>query len=205
MKPILFNTDMVRAILDGRKTVTRRVVKAPVLKSVRDPDVVKLCDGAATFTWMGPDTIGGFEVKLPCRPGDILYVRETWQINPYGIGWTYFYKASPEQFDHAPDKWHPSIHMPYKAARIFLRVTDVRVERLCLISNKEAKNEGVCIGTEDRWGTEYVKMFPALWDSAIKPAGRALYGWEANPWVWVIGFERCEKPEGDGYGLQRAD
>lgn len=80
-------------------------------------------------------------------------------------------------------KWHPSIHMPREAARIFLRVTDVRVERLQEIDDNGIASEGLAIGDP----------FDELWDRTIKKADRALYGWEADPWVWVIKFERCER------------
>ena len=146
MKPILFNTEMVRAILDGSKTVTRRVVK-PQPKG----------HAALLKTEFGEGAVYTFEdgtVTSPhYRPGNILYVRETWQKNPYGIGWPYFYKASPEEFDHAPDKWSPSIHMPRKAARIFLWVTDVRVERLQDITDDGVEKEGGRSGPGPaRWG-----------------------------------------------------
>ena len=82
-------------------------------------------------------------------------------------------------------KWHPSIHMPREAARIFLRVTDVRVERVQDIDDDGVVAEGLNIGDP----------FDELWDSTIKPADRALYGWDANPWVWVIEFERITREE----------
>ena len=82
------------------------------------------------------------------------------------------------------DRWHPSIHMPKEAARLFLRATGVRVERLQDIDDDGVVAEGLKIGD----------AFDVLWDSTIKPADLPLYGWDANPWVWVIEFERCEKP-----------
>lgn len=132
MKPILFNTEMVQAIMDGRKTATRRVVK-PQPKS----KLVYVCMGYKYGTWSYPgkktweywedesfrlpDGLSSLELNQrwtpPCHTGDILYVRETWQKNPYGSGWPYFYKASPEPFDYVPEKWHPSIHMPREAAK----------------------------------------------------------------------------------------
>lgn len=137
----------------------------------------------------------------PYQPGDILYVRETW-CQPAAN--TYWYKA-----DSAVQNilWRPSIHMPKEAARIFLRVTDVRVERLQDMPHDGPLKEGI------RWRecpdgftwkddseisccyTTPMGAMRALWDSTIKPADRALYGWEANPWVWVIGFERISKEE----------
>ena len=84
--------------------------------------------------------------------------------------------------------WRPSIHMPKEAARIWLRVTDMRVERLQDIDDDSVVAEGLNIGDP----------FDELWDSTIKPTDRERYGWSANPWVWVIEFERCEKPMEEG-------
>lgn len=105
-------------------------------------------------------------------------------------------------------KWHPSIHMPREAARLFLRVTDVRVERLQDITEEQAVKEGFeaipCnhpggYPCTDCMNTGYLEPamlgFVETWDSAIKKADRALYGWESNPWVWVIGFEKISKKE----------
>lgn len=131
-----------------------------------------------------------FEQLAPYEPGDILYVRETWahpSLTEIGFGADpkmYLYKADGVQ-PAAWDKWHPSIHMPKEAARIFLRVKDVRVERLQHIDDDGVVAEGLKIGDP----------FDELWDSTIKPADRALYGWAANPWVWVIEFERISREE----------
>ena len=191
-RPILMNTDMVRAILEGRKTVTRRVMKPqPVL----DGHFWRL--GGAGWG----DNISSFH-PVPCHslynhapyhPGDILWVRETWtrlpetpggHFRPRGV---YYYKAGE---DLRPEKyrgngWHPSIHMPREAARIFLRVADVRVERLQDCGNMQAKDEGCTCSSQ----------FARLWDSTIKPADRATFGWDANPWAWVISFERISMDE----------
>ena len=124
----------------------------------------------------------------PYSPGDILYVRETFFRD---VG-RYLYKANysdTEKFyrdgKEVAIKWRPSIHMPREAARIFLRVTDVRVERLQDIDDDGVAAEGFEIGAP----------FDELWDSTIKKADHALYGWEANPWVWVIEFERISREE----------
>lgn len=98
--------------------------------------------------------------------------------------------------------WHPSIHMPREAARIFLRVTDVRVERLQKIDGHGVLAEGVDNGHSNpamgkRWENMQLMAFPALWDSTIKPAARDLYGWDANPWVWVIEFEQIGREEAE--------
>lgn len=177
--PILFNTEMVKAILDGRKTVTRRIVKLP---------------RCGYFEYEPPRIIPQYQV------GDILYVRETW--NKYCEG--YFYKASPEQKDKLPEyiqhhwgeKWRPSIHMPKEAARIWIKVTNVRVERLQEITPLQCVKEGVEETPLLEVGGEFVRgMFHDIWNSTIKKSDIDLYGWYANPWVWVIEFERCEKPQ----------
>lgn len=193
MKPILFNTEMVRAILEGRKTVTRRVIK-PQPKG----RIAYTCMGHKHGTWGYPGSDAwkywGEEFRLPetlteeetdmrwtppCRTDDILYVRETWAKSMAG---TYMYKATDNPI--IIDRWHPSIHMPKEAARLFLRVIGVRVERLQDIDDDGVVAEGLKIGDD----------FDVLWDSTIKKADLPLYGWDANPWVWVIEFERCEKP-----------
>lgn len=189
--------DMVRVILEGRKTVTRRVVELKysnthlemftnkygtclIEKQNEEPGVttVKNPDGTTTHK-----LLACIEKAPPYRPGDILYVRETWTT----LLGSYLYKANQKPGMKNPGKWRPSIHMPREAARIFLRVTDVQVERLRDIDDDGIIAEGLEIGAP----------FDELWDSTIKPADRALYGWEASPWVWVIQFERCERPKGD--------
>ena len=205
MKPILFNADMVCAILEGRKTVTRRVVKLKysnthlemftnkygtrlIEKQNEEPGVttIKNSDGTMPHT-----LLACIEKAPPYRPGDTLYVRETWSRSMAG---TYLYRATDIPFIH--DRWNPSIHMPREAARIFLRVTDVRVERLQDITEKDMQQEGVITRPLLNDFEKFIsqKSFALLWDSIIKPADRALYDWEANPWVWVIEFERCERP-----------
>lgn len=208
MKPMLMNTEMVKAILAGRKTVTRRLIKerhlcvlnSPYHKEHSEvPDKVlleKLCES-------------------PYQPGDVLYVRETWcnyaKLNDFGqvVEGTekYYFLADGENptpfndflvqhdgWDEHRDTpvWHPSIHMPKEAARIFLRVTKVRAERLQEITTddiwyKEGIPFGLCIAPYDG--------FARLWNSTIKKADLAKYGWDANPWVWVIEFERISKEE----------
>ena len=140
IKPILFNTKMVRAILDGRKDATRRIVKGFI------PDDAVW--GYTAFTPKGyiscrgtfADGYGEKFFKLPCESGDILYVRETWKKAPNG----YYYYEDWQRNDIADvTKWKPSIHMPKEAARIWLKVTDVRVERLQEITDEQAKREGI--------------------------------------------------------------
>lgn len=219
VKPILFNTEMVRSILDGRKTVTRRVIK-PQPKS-------KICytfAGSDCGTWGYPSKtaheIWGEEYRLPdnitkedlgklwnppYHTDDVLYVRETWGEG-YEEG-TYIYKADdklanlPEFKESSKVIYHPSIHMPKEAARIFLKVTNVRVERLQDIDDEQAKKEGANwrngknVGFEEKMRRSAVERFAEIWNSTIKKSDLDRYGWDANPWVWVIDFEVCDKPE----------
>ena len=216
IKPILFNAEMVRATLDGRKNCTRRINKDANDYVVPDMDfydsdkrtyaVHNYADKEHT------DKLSTAERTCPICPGDILYARETW----YKGLERYIYRADysdTEKFyrdgKEIEMKWHPSIHMPKEAARIWLKVTDVRVERLQDITPKGAESEGVGnlfyddIGYgEKNYGTEVdpeygiaKEQFAWLWESTIKKSDLDSYGWDANPWVWVIEFERCENPE----------
>ncbi len=208
MKPILFNTEMVRATLDNRKTVTRRVVKPHNTRKAKRCEYLQgeglwfddeinefdkdthIKDYSISSCWIGTEIY--IQKYASYRPGDILYVRETW-CQP--ATHTFWYKADSSIQNVL---WRPSVSMPREAARIFLRVTDVRVERLQDISDKDLLREGevpyICAdGTFDRKNTK--TSFLGMWDATLKPKDRALYGWAANPWVWVIEFERCEKPE----------
>lgn len=194
INPILFNTEMVRAILDGRKGATRRIVKGFI------PDdavwgytafthkVYISCRG--TFA----DGDGEKFFKLPCEPGDILYVRETWKKAPNG----YYYYEDWQRNDIADiTKWKPSIHMPKEAARIWLKVMNVRVERLQEISAESALAEGADKYIHTNGGLDEnmtITSFIGIWNSTIKKSDLDRYGWDANPYVWVISFERCEKP-----------
>ena len=198
IKPILFNTEMVRAILDGRKTCTRRLVRFLPGENPQWTGYIR--DGLMLYNGRNEPCI----IKVPYQPGDTLYVRETWcglPVNEAGHirGHTiYYYKADGELRPKGwRGTWHPSIHMPKEAARIWLKVTDVRVERLQEITSEQICREGVEVeyphvlnGEEKRYA------FSRLWDSTIKKSDLDRYGWNASPWVWVIEFERCEKPEG---------
>lgn len=219
IKPILFNTEMVRAILDGRKTCTRRVVKykydntqmevktdkygyrlIEIQCDVEGETYGKNSDGS---TWRRLRPF--IEKKPPYRRGDILYIRETWGEG-YAEG-TYIYKADDKLAKLPTFKktskilYHPSIHMPKEAARIWLKVTDVRVERLQDITDDGAKAEGANwkngrnVGWEEKMKRTATERFAEIWDSTIKKSDLDRYGWDANPYVWVIEFERCEKPE----------
>lgn len=207
IKPILFNTEMVRAILDRRKTCTRRVIKLP--ENMDGIPVGKGGDSSNPLGFMYPGCI-----KRPqYQPGDILYVRETWKKAPNG----YYYYEDWQRNDIADvTKWKPSIHMPKEAARIWLKVTDVRVERLQEMKPVDVIKEGAypdcwdclntygesgsqcCYGTEEQCSQcdEVMMEWEKLWTSTIKKSDLDRYGWDASPWVCVIEFERCEKPEG---------
>ena len=194
MKPILFNTEMVRAILDGRKTVTRRVVK-PQPESRPTPMKKDSC-------WPGCFAIQGTAkvIRPPYQPGDTLWVRETWAKSMAG---TFMYQADDKAI--MVERWRPSIHMPREAARLFLRVTGVRVERLKDIDGHGILKEGIDNGKSNpamgtRWENMQSMAFAELWNSTLKSADLPLYGWAANPWVWVIEFERISKDEALGGG-----
>ena len=230
IKPILFNTEMVRAILDGRKSCTRRIVKpqweeCPNCKYVHNEYIYDNLAENVYCARCGYPLVP--ERRAPYQPGDILYVRETWcgWYLPL-VGMHYCYRAtepdgnkrptSPE-YDCDVEKisWHPSIHMPKEAARIWLKVTDVRVERLqemkpvdvikegaypdcwdCLNTYEESGSQ-CCYGTEEECSQcDGVMMeWEKLWNSTIKKTDIDRYGWDVNPWVWVIEFERCEPQE----------
>lgn len=236
VKPILFNTDMVRAILDGRKNCTRRIVKPQQLVGLL-PDKCKngmpenfLKEKKSMFKPycdMADAELISSAYKAPYQPGDILYVRETvWQkIGCYldvdgetKPSWynEFRYVASDEQPETG---WNyvwakrPSIFMPKEAARIWLKVTDVRVERLQEVTEKQACMEGTdpwdeacyenngwhpTLSDPDSGGDpNMIDGFHKLWDSTIKKSDLDRYGWGANPWVWVIEFEVCDKPESE--------
>lgn len=248
IKPILFNTEMVRAILDRRKSCTRRIVNP-------QPQG-RLCytfAGGDCGTWGYPSKTAyenwGDEYKLPeditdeelkrrwnppYHTDDILYVRETWKCwraHRYEAKADIMFKAggdgvqlqfangstdSIDRFDYDKfvnkwfsHKWKPSIHMPKEAARIWLKVTDVRVERLQEITEEQACMEGTdpwdeacyknngwhpTLSDPDSGGDpNMIDGFHKLWNSTIKKSDIDRYGWDANPWVWVIEFERCER------------
>lgn len=246
IKPILFNTEMVQAILDGRKGCTRRVVK-PQPKArlcYTYAGSHKGCIGKWTYPNRGAHEFWGEEYKLPenikdeelskrwnppYQLGDIIYIRETWawcpcwdcglDVEETGCGHEqeqkyngekkehgcYIYRASCADNEYpSVDTWHPSIHMPKEAARIWLKVTNVRVERLQEITVDGCHREGINIETSavtdgetlNRKHDFSLEKFETLWDSTVKKSDIDRYGWDANPWVWVIEFEMCEKPEG---------
>ena len=186
-RPILFNTEMVRAILEDRKTQTRRLVKGLPLAepwfTVEDGKPM-MCD--ENGEWYPAER---FSVV---QPGDILWVRETWAKD----AGRYMYRANysdTEKFYMNGREirmvWSPSIHMPRKAARLFLLVKDVWCERLQDMTVEDcALDGGFCMDAVKVIGVE--RLFGKLWDSTIKKADIPHYGWDANPWLWVIEFER---------------
>lgn len=210
-KPILFNTEMVREILKGRKTVTRRVIKLKYSNTHHEiftnkygtrlieiqNDVEGETFGKNEYGTSWRKLRGYVEPKPPYKKGDFLYVREAWEE------WTggYLYRAWPDGI-HQPGawmgmSWRPSIHMPKAAARIFLKVTDVRVERLRDITWQQAADQGCYGSTSDEPDPLFHLPtlrgeFSKLWDSTVKKKDMDKYGWNANPWVWVIEFEKVE-------------
>ena len=197
IKPILFNTEMVRAILGGRKTCTRRLPNKRVVEDYFSYEAWAM--SVATDGCKKKTEKQFYEQYPPYQTGDILYVRETFYMDENCI----LYKADNENLtgyrnmsgEDISVKWRPSIHMPKEAARIWLKVTDVRVERLQEITSEQIGREGVEVeyphvlnGEEKRYA------FSTLWNSTIKKSDLDRYGWDANPYVWVIEFERCKKP-----------
>ena len=201
IKPILFNAKMVRAILDGRKSCTRRIIRpqweeCPTCKYVHNEYIYDKMEENVYCARCGYPLVP--ERRAPYQPGDLLYVRETWcglPINEAGHFRghpIYYYRADgdlrPEGWRGA---WRPSIHMPKEAARIWLKVTDVRVERLQEITEVQAQAEGCNSGLLTGACTAR-GQFEDLWNTTIKKSDIDRYGWDASPWVWVIEFERCE-------------
>lgn len=227
--PILFNTEMVRAILDGRKKCTRRIVKIPNYIKQQDDGLYTLFAEGTCYENQHFEEIVQY-LKKPYQPGDILYVRETWG-HPISLNSDKQYvfradKIAESGFKNDSHIWYPSIHMPKEAARIWLKITDVRVERLQEITEVQAQAEGIrgyskdgnlykYAVTDDWWidfhnkhrksffgGTWWQDMprtareaFSYLWNNTIKKFDLGRYGWDANPYVFVIEFIRIDKPE----------
>lgn len=187
-KPILFNGEMVRAVLAGKKTQTRRIIKP-------QPDedgLSKLVHGPWTDT-------SGVRYKCPYGiPGDLLYVRERHTLTNHGdpvyaadCRDSKGYHWSSIASDPTGVKWRPSIHHKREHCRILLEVVSVRVERVNHISEDDAMCEGI---PKAEWGDSEITAFARLWDSINKKRG---HGWETNPWVWVVEFKMLNaKTEG---------
>ena len=191
-KPILFNTEMARANRDGKKTVTRRVMKPqPIFKNgFWEIGGAAWSEGNKTIHPVYGHSLYN---RMPYKPGDYLYVRETWARTGIDVDPIFFehsssltwgqiiYKADGWNLDDI-GRWRPSTHMPKEAARIFLRVTDIKVERLKDMTADSAMSEGFA-----DWNDAV-----RVWDSTIKKENIDKYGWNANPWVWVIEYEKAE-------------
>lgn len=217
-KPILFNTDMVRAIQDNRKTVTRRLLKpgnvdlsdCVFVEMSQDPSELRIAKDSTEYPHDLKGLYATFKrlygeyfplVKVPYQVGDILYVRETWSEDNHN--WLYradFSDADLEKLKNIM-RWAPSIHMPKKAARIFLIVKNVRVERLQDITPEQIEREGIYQDPNfNNWYTfgdgthnsSQEHCFRRLWNGTAKKSDFGNDGWSANPWVAVNEFERLE-------------
>lgn len=228
--PMSFSPEMVRAILDGRKTVTRRRIKPKQLSGVGcmqcpnnlPEEFLRARESMFRPLRDMPDNeLIGTIYKPPCEPGDLLYAQEEWFYEchmedlttgepdlPSGrYSHRYIYKADdsdyPVSVGVGGTGWQPPENMPKEAARIWLKVTDIRVERLQDMTLDDFLSEGICLNPEafndpeNAYG-QAKRIFTDIWNSTIKKSDQGLYGWDANPWVWVIEFERCEKPESEG-------
>ena len=201
-RPILFSAPMVRAILEGRKTQTRRIIKSP---SVKHPELVLLAHDDVNSAWWpfysddGESSVtdDGMEEPIECphgKPGDRLWVRETW-MEPFNDPERFRYRATNPSY---ADKWRPSIFMPRTASRITLTISSVRCERVQEISAADAVAEGLEKNHNGYWwGGAHAESgrkqhadprisYKELWDHIN--AKRA--PWASNPWVWVIKFNR---------------
>lgn len=208
MKPILFNTPMTRAVDGDMKFATRRLLKPQPTFLEHYEGIIprpERCDDGSWCFAMDPFAMiceGSF--RPPYEEGEILYVRESWSMAPDILretpGPVYradFTDAELEYLKAKNFRWKPSIHMPARIARIFLKVTRVRLQRLQDITPDQCAAEGIELfrGPADARAAYYISSFAALWDTTIPPADLHKYGWDANPWVWAIEFEKCKRPE----------
>lgn len=201
-KPILFNTEMIKSILEGRKTVTRRIIKQQPKTII--PDHIKRTPLAF---WIDNSKW----IKPPYQVGDVLWVKETFeeieeQLPESYETESYILPAVRDfHFTGKHIRYIPNIHMPKSAARIFLKVTDVRVERLQNITEDEAFEEAVTKELRNALGysaavseetfniTQCKDTFKLLWNSTVNKKDLDMYGWNANPFVWVVEFERVKR------------
>ncbi len=183
-KPILFNTDMVRAVrrAEDPKRATRRSIR---WEKVRE--ALEIPGRKANPDIPDEKYIRGL-VDAPCDKGDILYVRETWNVTPEG---GYRYRADGE----GTGSWKPSIHMPKGAARTFLQVGYVQAQRLQEMTLTDFIMEGVTLRPEAYNDPENAyrqarEIFREIWDGTVRKQALSRYGWDANPWVWAVEFAR---------------
>lgn len=194
VRPILFNTEMVVALLEGRKSCTRRKINREeaygVLHSQARAERPEIEDRRFVELL----------VEAPYDAGDILYVRETWQVDPETHETVFradYCGEDLREFEGKHFRWKPSIFMPKESARIFLQVTAIRAERLHEITAAECIREGVEAAALHQGGEFFTRgMYSDIWDSTMTAEQRQVYGWEANPWVWVIDFKPVERPAG---------
>jgi len=200
-KPILFSTPMVEAIEAGRKTQTRRLVNPQPNGS----DVSRI-GGTKNYSIFNPGDC--FQIKPKFNIGDILWVREKWRKNDTPTGFPYHHYADDTIYtDRDNEKWKPSLFMPKQACRLFLEVTDIKIEKLNTISPEDAEREGIEHLGGDIW-KDYMnkKCFPEFMQgstftrtSSFKSLWEKINGvesWEANPYVWVITFKVVQRPKG---------
>lgn len=214
-KTILFNTEMTRALSrNNPKTATRRLIK------LKGYDILEAEESFSENNWfhvvksgceITAKTSTITSIQPPYQVGDILYVRETWgrmdcnecdnvdceQENCKRRGFCYRYKSDGSDKSRITDGWHPSIHMPKEIARYFLRVKRVYREKLHDMTLDDFLSEGIVLRPEafndpDNAYYQAKDQYAALWNSTIKKSDLDKYGWNANPWVWVIEFERLE-------------
>lgn len=208
-KGMLLSTDMVRATLDGRKKMTRRMNGLNKINELPEEWTLESFDKnqkgtlIATFLWRGNQKIRR-EIRCPWEPGDILWFRETWTE----IDGEIFYRADGypeielrdrfEQPKNKKVKWKPSLFMPRSAARLFGDIQNIRIERLHDITASDIIAEGTPYDREiyempcniENAGDTYLRgCFLRLWDGINAQRG---YGWRVNPWVWVIEYEEAE-------------
>ena len=216
-RPILFSAPMVRAILDGRKTVTRRALNAQAMKNIGYGVRLGECHELPTEGPLHPNSVDYYNDFCPFgQPGDRLWLRETWYCDHFEVQkGPYLQPADMHDLDQSREDgelvyaadglapyeqeqptWKPSIHMPRWASRILLEITDVRVERLQDISEEQAKAEGVRLYTDhselgDWWHVEGIETYSADPRKSFELLWSSVGGdWNANPWVWVVEFKR---------------
>jgi len=210
--PILFSGEMVRAILDGKKTQTRRVIKPQPEAWVTQVGYTLFTgEGEISFRGMTPNGLAEYCVPLKYRKGDRLWVREAWFADPpYDGTWDQyaFSDGVVENFSVLPDRfksqefvlykatwqgvdlrWRSSIHMPRWASRITLEVVSVKVERVQEIGRSNCVKEGLHPTMRNDSEQDIRVRFRELWDRINAKRG---YTWASNPWVWVIEFKRIK-------------